>query len=61
MKVAITGKAEWARAAWRPWRPGHPEAGDPVVVIDADPDMNMATLLGVPPIRPSPRSSPSRS
>ncbi len=49
MKVAITGKggvgkSSLAALAARVIR----EAGDPVVVIDADPDMNMATLLGVP-------------
>jgi CO dehydrogenase maturation factor len=49
MKIAITGKggvgkSSLAALAARVIR----EAGDPVVVIDADPDMNMATLLGVP-------------
>jgi len=49
MKVAITGKggvgkSSLAALAARVIR----EAGDPIVVIDADPDMNMATLLGVP-------------
>ncbi len=49
MKIAITGKggvgkSSFAALAARVIR----EAGDPVVVIDADPDMNMATLLGVP-------------
>jgi CO dehydrogenase maturation factor len=49
MKVAITGKggvgkSSLAALAARVIR----EGGDPVVVIDADPDMNMATLLGVP-------------
>ncbi len=49
MKVAITGKggvgkSSLAALAARVIR----EAGDSVVVIDADPDMNMATLLGVP-------------
>ena len=49
MKIAITGKggvgkSTLAALAARVIR----EAGDPVVVIDADPDMNMATLLGIP-------------
>jgi CO dehydrogenase maturation factor len=49
VKIAITGKggvgkSSLAALAARVIR----EAGDPVVVIDADPDMNMATLLGVP-------------
>ena len=49
MKIAITGKggvgkSSLAALAARVVR----EGGDPVVVIDADPDMNMATLLGIP-------------
>ena len=53
MKIAITGKggvgkSTLAALAARVIR----DAGDPVVVIDADPDMNMATLLGVPTDRP---------
>jgi len=53
VKIAITGKggvgkSTLAALAARVIR----EAGDPVVVIDADPDMNMATLLGIPADRP---------
>ena len=49
MKISITGKGGVGKSslsalAARVIR----DAGDPVVVIDADPDMNMATLLGVP-------------
>jgi CO dehydrogenase maturation factor len=49
VKIAITGKggvgkSSLAALAARVIR----DAGDPVVVIDADPDMNMATLLGIP-------------